>query len=315
MIENRNISSDGYRGYARSDGASRMSEHARTDGVSRMSEHARTDGVSRMGEHARTDGSSYMNGHIRTNGQDHMYEQTNMYRQYRNEQPSHVHRHEITKCLHETTEGMPKGSMASGAGGMKAAGMQPQPRKESFSLRDFFADRFRGLISRASGFWARLGEEDGRDTASAESKSSAGEGKGIPPAIEGNKGENGVFVGTEGNMSAAVLSTAMIKPEAKREESLDAARRRVNQVYGPISGGLDKGQGGIRKFLHKFGETADRAKRFLGRKKREEEELLENNTDLSQGDSSFLLDSYNRMGEYSTLAKDRSLEGRFRAKG
>ncbi len=145
MIENRNISSDGYRGcgYARSDGASRMSEHARTDG------------------------SSYMNGHIRTNGQDHMYEQINMYRQYRNEQPSHVHRHEITKCLHETTEGMPKGSMASGAGGMKAAGVQPQPRKESFSLRDFFADRFRGLISRASGFWARLGEEDGRDAASA----------------------------------------------------------------------------------------------------------------------------------------------------
>ena len=46
MIENRNISSDGYRGYARSDGASRMSENARTDG------------------------SSYMNGHIRTNGQD-----------------------------------------------------------------------------------------------------------------------------------------------------------------------------------------------------------------------------------------------------
>ena len=117
------------------------------------------------------------------------------------------------------------------------------------------------------------------------------------------------------NMSAAVLSTAMIKPEAKREESLDAARRRVNQVDGPISGGMEKGQGGIRKFLHKFGETADRAKRFLGRKKREEEELLENNTDLSQGDSSFLLDSYNRMGEYSTLAKDRSLEGRFRAKG
>ena len=194
MIENRNISSDGYRGYARSDGASRMSEHARTDGVSRMSEHARTDGVSRMSEHVRTDGSSYMNGHIRTNGQGHMYEQTNMYRQYRNEQPSHVHRHEITKCLHETTEGMPKGSMASGAGGMKAAGMQPQPRKESFSLRDFFADRFRGLISRASGFWARLGEEDGRDTASAESKSSAGEGKGIPPAIEGNKGENGVLL-------------------------------------------------------------------------------------------------------------------------
>ena len=47
----------------------------------------------------------------------------------------------------------------------------------------------------------------------------------------------------------------------------------------------------------------------------EEAELLENNTDLNQGDSSFLLDSYNRMGEYSTLAKDRSREGNFRAKG
>ena len=242
---------------------------------------------------------------------------SNAYRTYKqySQGQSHVHRHEITKCLHETSDGMLKGNMGAAAGGMKAAGMQAQPQKEGFSLRDFFADGFRSLISRASGFWARLGEEDGRDAVSAEHKAAEGDGKIISPAIEGNKGENGVFVQTEGKMSAAVLSTAMVKPEIKREESLETARRRVNQVEGAISGGMEKEQGGIRKFFQKFGETAERARRFLGRKKREKEELPENNTDLSQGDSSFLLDSYNRMGEYSTLANDRSLEGKFRARG
>lgn len=242
---------------------------------------------------------------------------SNAYRTYKQygQGQTNIHRHEITKCLHETSDGTLKGSMGAAAGGMKAARMQSQPQKDNFSLRGFLADGFRSLISRASAFWRRLGEEDGRDAVSAENKASEKDGKSIASVIEGNKGENGVFVEAEGKISTAVLSTAMVKPEIKREESLETARRKVNQVEGSISGGLEKGQGGIRKFLQKFGETADRAKQFLGRKKREEGELLENNTDLSQGDSSFLLDSYNRMGEYSTLAKDRSLEGRFRAKG
>lgn len=78
---------------------------------------------------------------------------------------------------------------------------------------------------------------------------------------------------------------------------------------------MKKEQGGIRKFLRKFEETAAKAGQFLKRKKKMESGLAESEADFNIGDNSFLLDSYNREGEYSTLAKDRSLEGSFRAKG
>lgn len=211
------------------------------------------------------------------------------------------------------------GSLKEAQGQQREVCRQPRrslsQRRKVFSLRDFFADGFRSFASRVSGFWRRLGEEDGRDTDSSDSTSSLGGAKGVSTVTQGSKTENGSIVETEGKTSIAILGTAVVKPEIKKEESPETARRRVNQVEGSLSGGLKKGQGGIKKFLQKFGETAARAGRFLGRKKREEAELLENNTDLNQGDSSFLLDSYNRMGEYSTLAKDRSREGNFRAKG
>lgn len=254
-------------------------------------------------------------GQVNMDGKNHNYGQPQIYGQSQTQGQPHIHEHEITKCLHKSSIGQPKGSAGAAAGGVQAAKTQPQPEKESFSLRDFFADGFRSFVSRVSGFWRRLGEEDGRDMDSSDSTSSLGGGKGVSTVMQGSKTENGPIVETEGKTSIAILGTAVVKPEIKKEESPETARRRVNQVEGSISGGLKKGQGGIKKFLQKFGETAARAGRFLGRKKREEAELLENNTDLNQGDSSFLLDSYNRMGEYSTLAKDRSREGNFRAKG
>lgn len=241
--------------------------------------------------------------------------QTNMHEQIHSHEQIHNHEHRITKCLHETSMRQPKGSAGAAAGGIQEARIQSGPKEEGFSLRDFFAGGFRSLAARFSGFWRRLGEEDGQDMALRESRPPAEAGKAALTVKEGSKGENGFSIEAEGKISAAVLGTAMVKPENKKAESPEATRRRVNQVESSINGGLEKGQGGIQKFLQKFGEAAAEAGRFLGRKKREKVRLPENNTDLNQGDSSFLMDSYNRMGEYSTLAKDRSLEGTFRAKG
>ncbi len=241
--------------------------------------------------------------------------QTNMHEQIYSHEQIHSHEHKITKCLHETSMRQPEGSAGAASGGIQQARIQPGLKEEGFSLRDFFAGGFRSLAARFSGFWRRLGEEDGQDMALRESKPLAEAGKAVLTVKEGSKEENDFSIEAEGKLSAAVLGTAMVKPENKRTEIPETARRRVNQVESSKNGGLEKGQGGIRKFLQKFGEAAAEAGRFLGRKKREKVQLSENNTDLNQGDSSFLMDSYNRMGEYSTLAKDRSLEGKFRAKG
>ncbi len=116
-------------------------------------------------------------------------------------------------------------------------------------------------------------------------------------------------------VSAAVMSTAMIRTETEKKETEEETERRVENIEGAVGGGLKKEQGGIRKFLRKFEETAAKAGQFLKRKKKMESGLAESEADFNIGDNSFLLDSYNREGEYSTLAKDRSLEGSFRAKG
>ena len=185
-------------------------------------------------------------GQVNMDGKNHNYGQPPIYGKSQIQGQPHIHEHEITKCLYKSSIGQPKGSAGAAAGGVQAAKTQPQPQKESFSLRDFFADGFRSFASRVSGFWRRLGEEDGRDTDSSDSTSSLGGAKGVSTVTQGSKTENGSIVETEGKTSIAILGTAVVKPEIKKEESPETARRRVNQVEGSLSGGLKKGQGGIK---------------------------------------------------------------------
>lgn len=219
------------------------------------------------------------------------------------------HKHEVTKCLHES--GAAKGE----AGGKTGAGARTsfsriQQEQRTFSLQEWLADGLRGLFSKASGFWRRLGEEGtaGQGGLAWEDKKGVG-------AAAGMTGEAKNTESLANDAAAAVMVTAMVKPEMERKEEEQEIERKVQNVEGAVDGGLKKEQGGIQKFLQKFGEAAARAGQFLKKKKKMEPALLESDADFHMGDNSFLLDSYNREGEYSTLAKDRSLEGSFRAKG
>ena len=74
----------------------------------------------------------------------------------------------------------------------------------------------------------------------------------------------------------------------------------------------------VKQLFRGFGKSVT-GRIFRGKEESEkgEEDILPEGgvTGLGTGESSYLLDSYNRSGEYSTLAKDRSLEGSFRAAG
>lgn len=219
----------------------------------------------------------------------------------------HTHKHEITKCLHETKSAKPEGGSGLSAG-IKASATQLKQERESFSLRELLTDGLRSLFTKATGFWGRLGAEDGQGKAVVEDKD-----KEIR-AIANDGSVHGAASAAK-DTAANVLATAMMKPETEREEAIEEAERKVGSVESAVNGGIKKGQGGIQKFLQKFGEAAAKAGQFLKRKKKTEVFLSENDADFEVGNNSFLLDSYNRMGEYSTLAQDRSLEGKFRAKG
>lgn len=219
------------------------------------------------------------------------------------------HKHEVTKCLHESRAAKAEagGRMAAG---IKASSSQLRQEQKDFSLHELFMDGLRNLFTRASGFWKGLGEEDRAVQEGNERK----EGNRIGAAAAEKAVEQRDIV-SPAEDAAAVLATVVIKPEEEKRETVTETERRVNNVEGAVNGGLKKEQGGIRGFFQKFKEAAAKAGQFLKRKKKAELRLVENNADFHIGDNSFLLDSYNREGKYSTLAKDRSLEGSFRAKG
>lgn len=220
------------------------------------------------------------------------------------------HKHEVTKCMHESGAAKLEAGGKMGAG-MEASSSQLRQEQKTFSLQELLTGGLRDMLSRVSGFWRRMGEEG---TASREESARKAE-KEIGTAIIGSAEESKNAMFQASDVSKAVMATAMVKPEMERKETDWETERRVENVEGAVSGGLKKEQGGIRKFLQKFEEAAAKAGQFLKRRKKLESSLLENEADFDIGDNSFLLDSYNREGEYSTLAKDRSLEGSFRAKG
>lgn len=227
----------------------------------------------------------------------------------------HYHKHEVTKCLHESGEAKLDVGEKMGAGA-KTSYYQLKQEREAFSLQEWLTGGLRGLLSRASDFWRRLGEEGtpGQDGSAGKA------GKGMGTAIAGKAGEiTNAISPTDrtaaDDMALAAVATAMMKPETEKKEEEQESERKVKNVEGAVDGGLKREQGGIRKFLQKFGEAAAKAGQFLKKRKKPDAALIESDVDFRMGDNSFLLDSYNREGEYSTLAKDRSLEGSFRAKG
>ncbi len=68
------------------------------------------------------------------------------------------HKHEVTKCIHES------GAAKIEDGGKMRAGMNAsssliRQERKTFSLQEWLTDGMRDLLSRVSGFWRKMGEE------------------------------------------------------------------------------------------------------------------------------------------------------------
>ena len=154
----------------------------------------------------------------------------------------HTHEHEITKCLHET-----KGMKPESAGGM-AAGRNtfsslPMQKQDSFSLRELLVSGLQGLVSRAFGFWGKLGETKEQE------KDVSGNNKEVRISADGGDGAHGTTALSAETGAANVLAAALIKPETRMEEIPEEEGRKVGNVEGAISGGLKSRKQFFRKAI------------------------------------------------------------------
>lgn len=230
---------------------------------------------------------------------------------------AHNHEHMVTKCLHESHAVKPEGG-----GPMNGAGrpvvMQEMQKQETFSIKDILLNGWKSLYNRTFGLVGRIWDSEGKEDGAGRSGDRA-----VWTEADHAVGQQGAVTGViqqqpSENAAAGILSTAVVRTVEERENTVhEETERKVGSVESAVSGGLKKEQGGVKKFLQKFGGTVARTGRLWRRERETETEasLAENNTDFGVGDGSYLLDSYNKSGEYSTLASGRSLEGNFKARG
>ena len=165
----------------------------------------------------------------------------------------HTHEHEITKCLHERKAAGFKDGGGMAAEGKAASSSFVEGRK-GLSMRELLTDGLRKLFEKASGAW-------GRTEAGEEGRSAGKDNEKAAQALTEGGGKDGITVPCVENI-AGVLATAVVKPETKTEGLPREEGRKVEKAQGAVSGGLKRGQGGIRGFLKKFEEAAAKAGRI-----------------------------------------------------
>ncbi|NLL77729.1 MAG: hypothetical protein GX235_10880 [Clostridiales bacterium] len=207
----------------------------------------------------------------------------------------HTHEHMVTECIHEEA-GPLKTEVATSTNEDKTEQVQTAETEQTmgaFSFRDMLSNGIRGVISKAVRLWNDTGEKIGSDTSAASAEK-----------IESDRSEE------------SILATTVLRNGSPRKEEADFEEenaRKVSDIEGAVSGGLKKEQGNLRWFLQKFEKTVFGTSGIRKRVKGEKS-TSEVSTDIKAVNHSYLLDSYNKSGEYSTLAKDRSLDGNFKAK-
>jgi hypothetical protein len=117
----------------------------------------------------------------------------------------------------------------------------------------------------------------------------------------------------------ALLSTSVIKslPD-KPLPPVASPDDRIEIITEKTSNNFKKNGGGIKQSLQKFGQAASRiikAWREEGERTVAPNDQVDSQPTPKVKDSSYLLDSYNRTGQYSTLKRDSSLDSHFQAKG
>ncbi len=198
-----------------------------------------------------------------------------------------THDHAVTNCIHNTQTTIKDKGGGSGNGNNQDTQWQPNIEKQSaISQRSFsiplITNSIKSIRSKIIGFWN--GSSD------------------------------------SGKVPSETLSTLMVKDESKRKDQVeeDEVERKVANVEGAVSGGLRKEQGNIKKFFQNIAETVSKTKILWEKpieQERQGDSLPINIKEDTAEDNSYLLDSYSKRGEYSTLAKDRSLDSNFKAKG
>lgn len=218
----------------------------------------------------------------------------------------HSHEHSVTNCLHENHEAVSEGgSMASGIQQKAAQELQKQ---ESFSVTNMLVDGWKNLYSKTTGLIGKIWNDAG-DIPEEEGTISNINPTVANPAITDAAADSSIITET--------VATANVKTqkENKKEDAAETEEALEN-VESAVSGGLKRDREGVKKFFQKVSSGVAKVEQFWKEEEPQPEaELSANNTDFSMGDNSYLLDSYNKSGQYSTLAKDRSLDGNFRAKG
>lgn len=231
---------------------------------------------------------------------------------------THTHNHAVTKCLHETHDAKLK-SGGSMSGAFRLGTRQEAQKQESFSLKGMLWDGWKNLFSRTSGVFGKIwsnGKAGLENGTSGKETAWIVRGDQVQGLVTGEAKQEGEPI------SAEILAATAVRMQRKRniteKEMKMEAGSKVSNAENAAGSGLSRGEEGVRKFFLKFGKTAAEIRRPWNKaeEEKEAEVVLEGNpTDFVIGDSSYLLDSYNHLGEYSTLAKDRSLEGSFRARG
>lgn len=224
-------------------------------------------------------------------------------------QGMHTHEHAVTNCIHDEHEIKKNG----GAGGRRSgtASAAAAEKQEELSLRDMLMNGFRSFSSKSKGFLAKVWYSDGTENGEAV-KEQQGKTTEIS-AYEEDVPSNIPSGVTE--TASAVLATAAMKPKETSQSEDDAAERKISGIEGAVSGGLKREEEGIRRFFRQFRERVGKHTRFFKKEVKEEHALMESNTDFGLNDNSYLLDSYNKSGEYATLARGKETEGKFRVRG
>lgn len=158
----------------------------------------------------------------------------------------------------------------------------------SFSLKNIFTSGVKGVIAKAVGFWNDDGSND----------------------------KNNLYEKEKASEVSVAVETALLETEETSiEENLpEDHAKRVSDIEGTASGELKKEPGNGKRLLQRLGELIYSVTSNWREPEKPRTSSPANVKGTERGTRNYLLDSYNKSGQYSTLAKDSNTEGKFKAK-
>ena len=234
----------------------------------------------------------------------------------------HSHSHTVTKCLRDVR--MSRKEAAGGLGSSAGAVSSGAQKQEARSVVEMLTEVFQRLSHRTSGIFGKGWNGTSGETGSPKGETGSWQtGKDVPGLHSHGAGVQAAPAEKGASEVLAAWSLQSREGHSPANAERLAGKRRVGPAEGGAGGGLRRGQEGRKHFLQQSKckckciciRIAAAARRLRKSKMKEASLLPEKNTGLQAGKNSWLLDSYNSAGEYSTLAGERSQEGSFQARG